>query len=68
MTITEIKKMSIVERLKTMEELWDSLCHEENEIESPEWHEDILGKRKNKIKKDKAKFISLNEIKARTHK
>ena len=32
MTITEIKKMSIIERLQAMEELWDSLCHEESEI------------------------------------
>ena len=24
--------MTILERLQTMEELWDSLCYEENEI------------------------------------
>ncbi len=31
-TIAEIEKMSIIERLQAMEELWDSLCHEESEI------------------------------------
>ncbi|MBM4056562.1 MAG: addiction module protein [Planctomycetes bacterium] len=28
-----------------MEELWNSLCNEE-EIESPEWHKDVLQERK----------------------
>jgi putative addiction module component (TIGR02574 family) len=68
MTITEIKKMSIIERLQAMEELWDSLCHEENEIESPEWHKDILESRRKRIKEGKAEFISLADLKAGNYK
>ncbi|MGR3221162.1 MAG: addiction module protein [Candidatus Anammoxibacter sp.] len=68
MTITEIKKMTILERLQTMEELWDSLCCEENEIESPEWHKDILESRRNKIKDGRAEFISLDDLKAGNYK
>ena len=34
MILTEIEKMSTIERLQAMEKLWDSLCNEE-EIESP---------------------------------
>lgn len=64
MTITEIKKMSTIERLQAMEELWNSLCHEENGIESPEWHGDILELRRKKIEKGKAGFISLEDLKA----
>ena len=64
MTLTEIEKMSVIERLQTMEKLWDSLCHEETEIESPEWHKDILESRRNKIKEGKATFISLEDLKA----
>jgi len=37
--------------------------HEESEIESPEWHRDILEERKRKIKNGKAEFISLEELK-----
>jgi hypothetical protein len=37
---------------------------EEPEIESPEWHQDILEKRKRKIDNGKAEFISLEELKA----
>ncbi len=64
MTITEIKKMPILERLQAMEELWDSLRHEENEIDSPEWHKEILESRRRKIEKGDAEFISLEDLKA----
>ena len=64
MNTQEIKKMSRIERLKAMEALWDSLIDEESEIESPEWHRDILEERKRKIETGKAEFISLEELRA----
>jgi putative addiction module component (TIGR02574 family) len=67
-TINGIKKMSIIERLQAMEELWDSLCHEENEIKSPEWHKDILESRREKIKKGNVEFISLEDLKSGNYK
>ena len=64
MKTIEIKKMSTIERFQVMEALWDSLLYEESEIESPEWHQDILKERKKKIENGKSKFISLEELKA----
>ena len=64
MNTIEIRKMSTIERLQAMEALWDSLLYEESEIESPEWHRDILEGRKRKIENGKAEFISLEELKA----
>ncbi len=64
MNTIEIKKMSTIERLQAMEALWDSLMDEESEIESPQWHGDILEERKRKIENGKAEFISLEELKA----
>ncbi|MBF0119229.1 MAG: addiction module protein [Desulfobacterales bacterium] len=64
MTIVEIKKMSTVELFQTMEAIWDSLLHNEVEIESPEWHQDILAERKKKIEKGKGEFISIQTLKA----
>jgi Putative addiction module component len=55
--------MSTIERLQTMEALWDSLLYENVEIETPQWHEKILEKRKGEIKRNNAKFISLSELK-----
>lgn len=64
MSTIEIKNMSITERLQIMEALWDSLLYEESEMESPEWHRDILEDRKRKIEEGKAEFISLEELKS----
>lgn len=46
-----------------MEELWESLLHENNAVETPEWHEKILQERKDKIAQGAAAFISLVELK-----
>jgi len=48
MNTLEIEKMSTIERLQAMEALWDSFMKEESEIDSPEWHRDIIEERKRK--------------------
>ena len=65
MTTVEISKMSVLERLQTMEALWDSLTHEQVEITSPDWHGDILSARAKKIESGKAQFKSLEELKSK---
>ena len=65
MTIAEISKMSVIERLQTMEALWDSLTREATGIKSPLWHEEILSERKEKIEDSSANFISLEELKSK---
>ena len=65
MTIAEISKMSVLERLQTMEALWDSLTREPTEINSPKWHENILSDRKEKIESGNADYISLEELKSK---
>jgi putative addiction module component (TIGR02574 family) len=63
MTTVEISKMSVLERLQTMEALWDSLTHDKAEITSPDWHGELLSARTNKIKSGKAEFKSLEALK-----
>jgi len=60
MNTLEIEKMSTIDR----EALWDSFMGEKSEIDSPEWHRDIIEERKRKIKNGKAEFISLEELRA----
>lgn len=62
MNTLEIEKMSTKERLQIMEVLWDSLLKNESEIESPEWHRDIIKERKKKIANGKAEFMTLKEL------
>jgi hypothetical protein len=59
-----IKKMDIIERLRTMEELWNSILYEGSEIENPEWHREIVEERKRKMGSGEAGFITIDKLKA----
>lgn len=65
MSITDIQSMSRSERLQAMEALWDVMCHDVLEPESPQWHETILANRKQRINSGDAKFYSLEEARKR---
>ncbi len=42
MAMLSIKQMSWAEKLQAMEELWESLSRDEDLLESPPWHADVL--------------------------
>lgn len=65
MSIAEIKAMSRAEQLQTMELLWDVLCHESVEPESPVWHQPVLTERKAAMESGRAKLLSIDEVKRR---
>lgn len=45
--LVEIKKMSLEEKLQTMEFLWDELRENPDNVALPAWHQDILDQREN---------------------
>lgn len=53
--------MSNAERLQAMEALWDALCHQEREPESPPWHASVLAERKARIESGQAEFLSVEK-------
>jgi hypothetical protein len=42
MPVLTIKQMSQAEKLQAMDELWDSLSRDDDRLESPDWHADVL--------------------------
>ena len=42
-----LEKMSIEEKIRTMETIWDDLCRKADSISSPSWHEDVLTRKEN---------------------
>ena len=60
MDISDVKKMTIIERIQAMELLWDSLLHENKNMDSPEWHRELLLKRKKRL--DSEKLIPLFQV------
>jgi hypothetical protein len=61
---TEIEGMSIAERIQAMEAIWASLLKSDSEVESPDWHQDVLAERRRQIDEGSAEFVSLAELRA----
>jgi len=57
--------MSVTERLQAMDQLWDSLTRDNDEIPSPDWHQDVLADRKARAQHGEAKFLTLDQLRSR---
>ena len=63
----EVSRLSKAERLQAMEWLWASLSKEQRDLESPEWHGEVLAARKAKADAGEAQFLSVEQVKERLH-
>jgi len=61
----EVSRLSKAERLQAMEWLWASLSKEQRDLESPEWHGEVLAARKAKADAGEAQFLSVEPLKER---
>ena len=64
----DIEKMSLDERLQTMELLWASLARTPDAVPSPAWHGEVLAKRMAKIEGGEAVFLTIPELNERLQK
>ncbi|MGB8352471.1 MAG: addiction module protein [Chthoniobacteraceae bacterium] len=64
-TPAEIARMTPIERLKTMELIWESLVKDVGSVDSPAWHGEILKGRLDKVRSGEAKFLDLDEVRRR---
>jgi hypothetical protein len=64
-TIAEIEKMTLPERLETMELLWASLVRDASSVASPDWHGEVIADRLEKMARGEAVFLTLDEVKRR---
>ena len=52
-----LDQMSTDEKLRVMEALWADLSREEEQLESPGWHEGVLKEREERIKSGQETFM-----------
>jgi putative addiction module component (TIGR02574 family) len=62
---SDIKTMSVAERLQAMELLWRSFAGSDHEIPSPEWHGEVLSSRLAKVEAGEGHFLTIEELKSR---
>jgi len=65
---SEIENMDFVDKLKTMEMLWDWISSKPEQVKSPKWHGEIIAERLAQIKRGDAKFFTIEEVKKRLRK
>jgi hypothetical protein len=58
-----LDKMTVAEKLRTLEEIWQDLQRTPDEVPSPAWHADVLRARLKRIRKGKSHFRDWNEAK-----
>ena len=50
MTTINLAQMSRAEKLKMMHALWEDLAREDNTVESPEWHGQVLRETEDRVR------------------
>ena len=61
--LNAIDKMSVSEKVNTMEYIWNALTA--HYVEStPAWHADVLAARRRKVESGEAEFLSIEESEA----
>ena len=59
----EIKHLSREEKLRVMEAIWEDLSHEEELVESPEWHREALEEANRRLESGQESTVDWNEAK-----
>ncbi|MBN1587903.1 MAG: addiction module protein [Pirellulales bacterium] len=57
-----LDQMTVVDKLRAIEVLWNDLSRNPEDVSSPPWHEDVLMERQRQIEEGRAKFIPLDEF------
>ena len=63
MKLSDIEKMSVGEKLQAIDMLWNAL--DDDDVELPEWHHDVLDARVKELESGQAKYESLDALKRR---
>jgi len=65
-TMIHIDQMTLEEKLRAMEALWDDLCQHEEDVPVSQWHKELLDDRDRLIEQGSAQFTDWKTVKKRT--
>jgi putative addiction module component len=66
--VLPLDRMSTMEKLRAMEALWNDLSRREAELESPDWHGQVLRERDERVASGKESFVAWDTAKAELRK
>lgn len=63
--VIPLDKMTVAEKLRAMETIWDDLQRTPGDVPSPAWHEDVLRARDARVNEGQAQYGDWSEAKDR---
>jgi hypothetical protein len=60
-----LDKMTVDEKLRAMELIWDDLQRKSGDVPSPAWHEDVLRAREQRVNEGQSHYGDWSEAKDR---
>jgi len=63
LTAKDVSQMSTPEKLEALDLIMNSFGNNQSEMPSPDWHQDVLSERMQKIESGEAKWLSFDEVK-----
>jgi hypothetical protein len=60
-----VDQMTVEEKLRAMEMLWDDLRRNEENVPVPQWHKELLDERERLVREGKARFENWETVKKR---
>jgi len=61
--LDQIHQLPFREKLLVMEAIWDDIAREEEDLEVPQWHKEVLDERERLLAEGKAQFVDWEEAK-----
>ncbi len=58
-----LERMSTLEKLRAIEDIWADLVCKRDDVPSPSWHADILHAREERIANGTSRFLDIEEAK-----
>ncbi len=60
-----LDSMSVSDKMQVLETVWSSLCQNPGDVQSPEWHQQVLAERTQRLKSGEASVSTWADAKAR---
>ena len=61
--VLPLNQMTLSDKLRMMEQLWEDLCRDPQSIPAPPWHGEILQTREKQVKDGSARFTDWQQAK-----
>jgi len=65
MSLVDIEQLSLTQKMELLEQIWESMRRESEQIDSPVWHKEILHKRKQEAMTKKVATFTVDEVRQR---